>query len=154
MRLSQCLKKDIRIVIDILLHGSGKTYSDITNDVGMRLGGKTFSYVSPLERIYPEYESYLKREVIPLLESVLSDYNKDFPCYLRLNANAINEIIEYSFKKGNETFLVSIIGITKEYFSPSYFGYEGLWSHVRSLAAAVESLVKHISKQKHSHMVR
>lgn len=139
-RLSKCVKKDIRGVIDILMLGFRKNYRDIINDVETVLGGR--NYVHPLERIYPEYESFLKREANPLMESVLEDYNKEVPDDLKLDKNFIDEIIEHAFRTGNETMLVSIIGINQEYFSPSYFGDEGIWSHIRSLAVAVESWVK------------
>ena len=43
--------------------------------------------------------------------------------------------------------LVSVIGINQEYFSPSYFGDEGIWSYVRSLAVAVESWVKTLANE-------
>jgi hypothetical protein len=141
-RLSKCVKKDIRSVIDISMFGFRKTYRDIINDVGTVIGGRSYFYVSPLERIYPEYESFLKREAKPLMESVLEDYNKEVPDDLKLDKNFIDEIIEHAFRTGNETMLVSIIAINQEYFSPSYFGNEGIWSHIRSLAVAVESWVK------------
>jgi len=141
-KLSKCVKKDIRSVIDIVILGFGKTYKDIINDVGTVIGGRIYFYIPPLERIYPEYESFLKRESKPLIESVLEDYNKEVPDELKLDKNVVDEIIEHAFKTGNETMLVSIIGITQEYFSPSYFGDEGIWSHIRSLAVAVESWVK------------
>jgi hypothetical protein len=141
-RLSKCVKKDIRVVIDILMLGFVKNYREIINDIGTVLGGRSYFYVTPLERIYPEYESFLKRESKPLLESVLEDYNKEIPDDLKLDKNSIDEIIEHAFKTGNETLLVSIIGINQEYFSPSYFGDEGIWSYIRSLAIAVESWVK------------
>lgn len=141
-RLSKCVKKDIRSVIDISMLGFKKTYRDIINDVGMYLNGTTYAYVSPLERVYPEYESFLKREVKPLMESVLEDYNKEVPDDLKLDKKFVDELIDRAFSKGNETMLVSIIGINQEYFSPSYFGYEGIWSHIRSLSVAVESWVK------------
>lgn len=140
-RLSKCVKKDIRIVIDISMFGFRKTYRDIINDVGTVIGGRSYFYVPPLERIYPEYEIFLKREAKPLMESVLEDYNKEVPDDLKLHKNFVDEIIEHAFRAGNETMLVSIIGINQEYFSPSYFGDEGIWSHIRSLAVAVESWV-------------
>jgi len=141
-RLSKCVKKDIRSVIDILMLGFKKNYRDIINDVGMYLNGVTYFHVSPLERIYPEYESFLKREAKPLMESVLEDYNKEVPDDLKIDKKFVDEIIEHAFRAGNETMLVSIIGINQEYFSPSYFGDEGIWSYIRSLAVAVESWVK------------
>jgi len=144
-KLSNCLKKDIRGIIDILMYGFGKTYRDVINDVGMILGSRTYFDVSPLERIYPEYESYLKRESKLLLESLLKDYNDEVPNSLKLSNNAIEEIVEQASNSGNETLLISVIGINKEYFSPSYFGDEGIWSYVRSLATAVESWVKGIA---------
>ena len=131
-RLSKCVKKDIRSIIDISMLGFEKTYIEIINNVGTVL----------VERIYPEYESFLKREAKPLMESVLEDYNKVVPADLKLNKNDVDDIIDHAFSNGNETMLVSVIGINQEYFSPSYFGDEGIWSYVRSLAVAVESWVK------------
>lgn len=141
-RLSKCVKKDIRSVIDISMFGFRKTYRDIIKDVGTVIGGRSYFYVSPLERICPEYEGFLKREANPLLESVLDDYNKEVPEDLKLDKKLVDEIIDHAFRTGNETMLVSTIGINQEYFSPSYFGDEGIWSHIRSLAVAVESWVK------------
>ncbi len=141
-RLSNCLKKDIRSVIDILMLGTGNTYGDIINDVGIYLDGTPYFHVPPLERIYPVYESYLKREAKSYFESVLDNYNNEVPGHLKLDKRAVDEIIDKAFDSGNETLLVSIIGINKEYFSPSYFGNEGIWSFIRSLAVAVESWVK------------
>jgi hypothetical protein len=106
------------------------------------IGGTSYFYVAPLERIYPDYESFLKREAKPLIASVLEDYNKEVPDDLKLDKDVVDEIIEHALKVGNETMLVSVIGINQEYFSPSYFGDEGIWSHIRSLAVAVESWVK------------
>jgi hypothetical protein len=140
-RLSKCVKRDIRSVIDISMLGFRKTYRDIISDVGTVIGGRSYFYVSPLERIWPEYEGFLKREAKPLMESVIEDYNKEVPDDLKLDKNAVDEIIEHAFRTGNETMLVSILGINQEYFSPSYFGNEGVWSHIRSLAVAVESWV-------------
>ncbi|MBE0428144.1 MAG: hypothetical protein IBX72_16105 [Nitrospirae bacterium] len=142
LRFSDCLKSDIRSVIDLLMLGFEKDYRDIINDVGMYLNGRTYFYIPPLERIYPEYESYLKREAKPLLDSILDDYNKEVPNHFKLDKEAINKIIAHAFNSGNETLLVSIIGINKEYFSPSYFGDEGMWAYIRSLAVAAESWVK------------
>ncbi len=145
LKLSNCLKSDIRSVIDLLMLALEKNYSNIIKDVGMNLSRKSYLYATPLERIYPEYESFLKREVKLSFESILKDYNNEVPNILVLNKQAIDEIIDYAFNSGNETLLVSIIGINKEYFSPSYFGNEGIWSYIRSLATAVESWTKTIS---------
>lgn len=145
--LSKCLKRDIRAVIDLLMRGKAKTYRDIIADVGMIIGGATYFHVSPLERIFPEYENYIKREASCFFESVLDDYNNTVPTSLQLTKNAINEMISCAFSSGNEALLVSVIGINKEYFSPSYFGEEGIWSFIRSLAVATESWVKTISGQ-------
>ena len=136
-RLSKCVKKDIRSIIDISMLGFEKTYIEIINDVGTVL----------VERIYPEYESFLKREAKTLMESVLEDYNKVVPADLKLNKNDVDDIIDHAFSNGNETMLVSVIGINQEYFSPSYFGDEGIWSYVRSLAVAVESWVKTLANE-------
>lgn len=146
-KLSEYLRNDIKNLIYILMHGSKKLYRDIINDVGTHLGGRTFLDVLPLERIYPEYESHLKREAKLYLESVLKDYNGEVPYSLKIDNSAIDEIIDFAFISGNETLLISVIGINKEYFSPSYLGDEAIWSFVRSLAIAVESWVKEISQQ-------
>lgn len=143
--LSKCLRKDIRGVIDLLMRGIGKPYGDIIADVGMVLGGTTYLDVPPLERIFPEYGNYLKREAKSFFESVLDDYNSAIPTSSQLTKNAIDEIIGCAFSLGNETLLASVIGINKEYFSPSYFGEEGIWSFLRSLAVATESWVKAMS---------
>ncbi|MCX5814496.1 MAG: hypothetical protein NT178_18430 [Proteobacteria bacterium] len=146
-KLSNEVKKDISETVSLLRFGLGKKYRDIINDVGMILGGQEFFYVPPLERIYPEYESFLRRETKSSLDSVLEDYNKEVPAVLKLGQGAVDDIIDHAFKIGNETLLVSVIGINKEYFSPSYFGEEGIWSYMRSLAVAVESWVKEIASK-------
>ncbi len=147
-RLSECMRKDIRCLIDLLMHGSGKAYRDLIDAVGMVLGGGTYLHVPPLERIYPEYESFIKREAQPVLASVLMDYNAEGPECLKLSDDgATDQVIDHAFTSGNETLLVSVIGVNREYFSPSYFGDEGIWSFIRSLSVAVESWVKAIAGQ-------
>ena len=144
-KLSLCLKKDVRRVIDLVMLGADKNYKEIIDDVGMVIGGHQYFHIPPLERIYPEYESYLRREALPELQSTLDNYNKIVPDDLKIENKAIDEIIDHAFKIGNETLVVSIIGIKKEYFEPSYFDNEGIWSYIRSLAVAVESWVKEIA---------
>lgn len=145
--LSQCVKQDITFVVDIIMYSFGKNYREIITDVGMRIGGATYFQVSPLEIIYPEYESFLKREATLLLESALDEYNKEVPDNLKLDKSAIVEIINWAFASGNETLLISVIGINKEYFSQSYLGNEGIWSFLRSLAVAIESSVILLEKK-------
>lgn len=141
-KLSECLKNDIRCVIYILMEGSKKSYRDIIDAVEPNSGKRN----SLLERIYPEYESYLKREGTIYLKSALTSYNEVMPDFLKLNETSIGEIIDYAFESENETLLISVIGVNKEYLNPSYFGEEGLWSFIRSLAVATESWVKKISE--------
>lgn len=146
-KLSGCLKKDIKCIVELLVAVSGKTYRNIIDDVGTVLGARAFSYIPPLERILPEYESFLRREAKSSLDSILGYYNEEVPACLKLDKGAVDKIIDHAFKIGNETLLVSIIGINQEYFSPSYFGEEGIWSYVRSLSVAVESWVKEIANK-------
>ncbi|WDT74532.1 MAG: hypothetical protein MPW16_14870 [Candidatus Manganitrophus sp.] len=141
-RLSQCVKQDIIFLIDILMYSYRKSYREIVTDVGMVAGGTRFFHVSPLERIYPEYESFLKREARLFLEFALDDYNKEVPDFLKLDKNAVDEIINEAFTSGNETLLSSIIYINEEHSSQSYFGNEATWSFMRSLAISFESWVK------------
>lgn len=145
VKLSKCLKKDIRGVVDLLMYGFGKSYREVIDNIGMFIGGREYFYVPPLERIYPEYEQYIKRESRLPIESILKDYNDEVPYSLKLDNVALEEIINQAFNSGNETLLVSIIGINKEYFTPSYFGDEGIWSYIRSLATAIESWAKGIT---------
>ena len=77
IKLSLCVKKDVKFIIDILRFGAEKKYREIINDVGMVVGNRTFCYISPLENIYPEYESYLRREAKLSLDSVLKSYNNE-----------------------------------------------------------------------------
>ena len=142
LKLSQCVKKDIGGVIDLLMYGLEKKYKQIVDDIGNYIGTTTYMEVPPLERIYPEYENFLKRESKPLLESVLKNYNEEVPEDLQLNEDAIDKIINHALSIGNETLLVSVISLNNEYFSPSYFGNEGIWTHIRSLCVSVESWVK------------
>ncbi len=139
------MKTDIRNLIDLVLQGSGRSYRKIIKDVGMVFGGKRFFHIPPLERIFPEYENYLKRESLPEFLSGLTFYNKAVPAHLTLPQKAVKEIIDYAFKVGNETLLISVIGVHNEYFQPTYFHYEGIWSHVRSLATAGEAFVKELT---------
>lgn len=145
VKLSRCVKRDIKSTIDFIRQGAGKNYFELIDDVGMVIDGTQFLDVPPLERIYPEYERYLGREAFHEIESTLKYYNNAVPCDLKLNEKAVDEIIDHAFKGGNETLLVSIVGIHQEYFEPSYFGDEGIWSYVRSLSIAIESWTKNLS---------
>lgn len=142
---SKCLKEDIGAIIDLIMSGASKNYKDLVNEVGMIIGGIQHLGTPPLEKIYPDYESYLKRESLDELESAWNYYNKVVPANLTLGKEALKEIIDHAFKHGNKTLLVAIIGIHKEYFVQSYFGNEGLWSYIRSLAIAIEVWVKNLS---------
>lgn len=145
--LSQCVKQDIIILIDVLMYSYGKSYGEIITDVGMVAGRTRFFHVSPLERIYPEYKSFLKREARLFLEFALDGYNKEVPDFLKLEKNTVDEIINEAFTSGNETLLTSIIYVNEEHSSQSYFGNEATWSFMRSLAVAVESWVKTLEKK-------
>jgi hypothetical protein len=149
--LSKCIKRDIRSVIDLILYGTDKKYNQLIEDVGMNVDGATSIEVPPLEIIFPEYENKLKRDAKPLLESVLNSYNSELPENFHLNIESIDEIMDYAFNIGNETLLVSVVGLNKEYYSPTYFRNECIWSYVRSLAVSVESWVKIFTDKENFH---
>jgi len=137
-------KKDIRVTIEILMLDFDVEYRKIIEDVGFVWNQKT-RHIPVLEEIVPEWESFLKREALPYLESVMRDYNSEIPSSYHITKEDLNKIIDHALKMGNETLLVSIIGINKEFFAPSYFDDEGVWSYLRSLAVAVESWAKEIA---------
>lgn len=143
--LSECVKSDIRSSVDLIMRGIGQNYKTIIQDVGSIMGGRTYFHIPPLEMIYPEYESHVKREATWLLQSGLERYNSHVSDNLKLSEAAVPEIINHAFKIGNETLLVSIISVNQEYFEPSFFDSEGLWSHIRSLSSAVESWSKDLA---------
>ena len=144
IKLSECVKKDIRVTIKILMMAFDIEYRKIIEDVGFVWNQKT-RHIPVLEEIIPEWETFLKREAKFYLESILEDYNRVIPSDYQVSKDDIDQIIDYALKKGNETLLVSIIGINKEFFAPSYFDDERVWSYLRSLAVAVESWVKEIA---------
>lgn len=145
--LSKCVKADIRKVIDIMMDGAGLDYKTLIQKMGMHVDGRTFLDSSPLERIFPEYESHIKREVGYLLKSGLENYNSKVPDDLKLVQPVVNEITDRAFQSNNETLLFSIINLNKEYLEPSHFSDEALWSYVRSLSSAIEVWTKDITKR-------
>jgi hypothetical protein len=143
--LSSLVKKDIKETIDLLMLGSNKTYRKIIADVGMVVGGMYFCHIPSLERIFPEFENYLRRGSLNRLQAVSDEYNNAFPSSIKIIDQDIIDIINYAFKSRNETLLVSIIEINKEYREPSYIGNEGLWSYIRSLTSSAESWTKKLA---------
>jgi hypothetical protein len=139
IKLSQNIKSEIYSVIDLILFSSNKQYRDILNDVGRHIDGRTFLDMLALEHIYPEYDSHLKRKTSFLLSSSLKKFNENVPEFLKLTENDVEEIMDYALKIGNETIMVSLIQLNKEYFEPSHFGREALFSYIRSLSNAIES---------------
>jgi len=142
IRLSKNIKIDIGGAVDIVCYGSGKTYNELLEDVGMNAGGTIFFRLSPLERIYPLYERRLKHDAEWMLEVGIRTYNKLVDDDLRLAGNAASQIVEFALESGNDTLLSALIRLNKEIDEPTYYGNEGLWSHIRSLAVALESWVK------------
>lgn len=145
--LSECVRTDVKSLVDLLMQGFVLDYRQIVKDVGMVVGHLNFRNVPPLERVFPEYEEHIRREVTDLLESGLKHYNGEVSNDLMLNVASVSDIISHSFSIGNETLLVSLIQVNDEYFSPSYFGEESLWSHIRSLSAAIESWSKTLASK-------
>ena len=144
IKLSKCVKRDIITNIDILMLGLSIQYRKIIEDVGF-IWNQRIRHIPALEEIISEWETFLKREAKFHLEFILEDYNKVMPSDFQVSKDDLDQIIDYALEKDNETLLASIIGINKEFFVPSYFDDEGLWSYLRSLAIALEVWIKNFT---------
>ena len=142
IKLSECVKKDIRVTIKILMMAFGIEYRKIIEDVGFVWNQKT-RHIPVLEEIIPERKTFLKREAKFHLEHILDEYNKEMPSQARLDKNDLDSIIDYALNTNNELLLASLIGLNKEYFSKSsYLSWHGIWPYLTSLAISSEYWIK------------
>lgn len=141
--LSECVKKDIRVIIDILMMTFGVEYRKIIENVGWIINGHKFFMYAPLERIFPEWETFLKKEAKSHLGSILENYNKVIPSTYHVSKDDLDQIIDYALNTNNELLLASLIGLNKEYFSSSsYLSWYRVWPYLTSLAISAVHWIK------------
>lgn len=143
IKLSKFLKSHIYSTVEIYIEATKLPYSQLVNKVGNIIGRKEYFYRLPLEKILPDEEKEKKREAEYHLRSFKDKYNSIMSGQI-INDSVICEIIEEVIKQGNDTLLTTIIEIEKEWWEDSIFWYGKIWSHIRSLATAVETFGRHV----------
>ena len=142
-RLSKYLKSYISSTIGIYLESTEGPYSQLVMEVGDVIDGSKYFHRLPLEIILPDEENEKRREAKEYLDLFKDQYNKQIQASTVTNSDICN-IIEICLNSGNDTLLTKIIEIEKDFKEDTIFWNQKIWSHIRSLAAAVETFGKEI----------
>lgn len=141
--LSKYLKSYISSTIGIYLESTEWPYSQLVKEVGDVIDGTKYFHWLPLEIILPDEEKEKRREAYEYLGFLKDQYNTELQASTVTDLD-IYDIIEMCLSSGNDTLLTKIIEIEKEFNKDSLFWSQKIWSHIRSLATAIETFGKEI----------